>query len=178
MSVWRSDPALAARFHPEYPDDLEVLVHDGEPRRTEKRPERCWVRVTALHGRLKLPAAAREQEPPFTADRVEWPEHAVYRGTLLNQPFHLTTMVADQSLLFMVVPGIPNPLRVTEAYLAERASWVVTACDRCGADQGMDPPTTMWRTRFPEQTDVKAVAFTAFCHCGGTMMLSALEEVE
>ncbi len=31
---WRTDPALVDKLHPWYPDDLQVLVHDGEPRRT------------------------------------------------------------------------------------------------------------------------------------------------
>lgn len=44
---WRTDPALSGRFHPDYPDDLQVIVHDGGPRFTEKPPELIWVTVTA-----------------------------------------------------------------------------------------------------------------------------------
>ncbi len=39
---WRSDPLLEGRFHPEYPDDLQVIVHDGGPRLTKNAPELMW----------------------------------------------------------------------------------------------------------------------------------------
>src|SRR5215471_14876033 len=29
---WREHPLLKSRFHPEFPDDLQVIVHDGGPR--------------------------------------------------------------------------------------------------------------------------------------------------
>ncbi len=46
MKEWRNHPTLESRFHPEHPDDLEVLVHDGGPRMTDCRPELVWVTVT------------------------------------------------------------------------------------------------------------------------------------
>jgi hypothetical protein len=47
---WRALPALAGKFHPEHPDDLPVIVHDGGPRITRARPEAVWVRVTGMTG--------------------------------------------------------------------------------------------------------------------------------
>jgi hypothetical protein len=35
-SRWRDDPLLKGRFHPDFPDDLQVVVHDGGPRLTAK----------------------------------------------------------------------------------------------------------------------------------------------
>jgi hypothetical protein len=173
---WRTDPALAGAFHPEHPDDCQVVVHDGEPRRTQRRPEACWVTTTALHAKVTLPqsphrgAAGRQLEP----QAVAWREHVVYRGVLLNQPHHLAQRAGD-GVLFLVVPGLPHPLQVSDAYLAERARWAFAPCDRCGADQALDPPSVMAATRFPGTPAGSApVAFTAFCPCGGTMMLQAL----
>ena len=61
---WRNDPRLLGRFHPEYPDDVQVIVHDGGPRITDRRPEGVWVRVMGCDGE-------------------------VFRGQVLNQPNQL-----------------------------------------------------------------------------------------
>ena len=42
---WRTDPLLAGRFHQNYPDDLQVVVHDGGPRLSVIGPELMWVRL-------------------------------------------------------------------------------------------------------------------------------------
>jgi hypothetical protein len=175
-SPWHDDPALARRFHPDHPDDLEVMVHDGEPRRTGRAPEACWVTVTALHGQVRIPVALPDAVPPVPAAQVTWTPRSVYAGRLLNQPHHLTSTKQGDRVLFMVVPGLPHPLLVGEAYLAERGRWSFIACDRCGADQALDPPTIMARTRFPNApAGAVPVAFTAICPCGGTMALSLVE---
>ena len=36
---WRDHPKLKGRFHESYPDDLQVMAHDGGPRLTDSRPE-------------------------------------------------------------------------------------------------------------------------------------------
>src|SRR5262245_12826318 len=100
MAVWRSDPDLSTRFHPQYPDHLQVLLHDGEPRRTSRGPEACWVEITALHGHVRFPNMTREAAG---SDRVHWIERAVYRATLLHPTHGLTTIGEGQSLLFLVV---------------------------------------------------------------------------
>jgi hypothetical protein len=173
---WRSDPALARHFHPDYPDDLQVLVHDGEPRRTGRAPEACWVRVTGLHAVARVPGGPSDPELTFDPAAVVWHERAIYRATLLNRPHQLQTIAQGDPLLFVAAKGLPHPLRVTEAYLAERPLWAVVACNRCGADEALDPPTTMARLRFPDAPEgSEPVAFTAFCPCGGTMTLARVD---
>jgi len=161
MSTWRTDPALASRFHASFPDDLQVLVHDGEPRRTQRRPELCWVRVIG-----------RDDGPARPGAQVD--DRAVYRAQLLNQPHALTSVRQGDTLRFYAAAGAKHPLTVSEAYLAERAAWRIGAC-ACGLYEGLDPPSTMWRTRFPD-VDAVAVAFSAFCPlCGGTQMLERVD---
>lgn len=60
-AAWRLDPRLWGRFHPDYPDDVEVLFDDQPP---TGRFELMWVRVTGCE-----------------AERCT--------GTLLNAPFRL-----------------------------------------------------------------------------------------
>jgi hypothetical protein len=142
---WRTDPGLRGRFHPQFPDDLQVLVHDGEPRRTGKRTEVCWLRVVAGEGGL-------------------------YEGELLNQPHQLTTVAAGQRLRFLAAPGGRHPLYVTEEYLRERDGWEIQPCPSCGLHEVLDPPSVMARTRFPDAPgsgDAVPVMFTAHCAlCG------------
>jgi len=149
MTEWRTDPALAGKFHPQYPDDVQVLVHDGDPRRTQRRPELCWVRLAAV-------------------DRP-----GVYVGVLLNQPHQLQTVKQGDRLRFVANAGMKNPLHVTDAYLRERADWTITPCDKCGASECFDPPTVMAKVRFPQMTDEMQIrAFTSFCSlCGGVQQL-------
>jgi hypothetical protein len=47
---WRQHPLLKGRFLPDYPDDLQVIVHDGGPKITSNEPEIVWVTVTAMDG--------------------------------------------------------------------------------------------------------------------------------
>ena len=142
---WRSDPGLRGRFHPQYPDDLQVLVHDGEPRRTGKRTEVCWV-------------------------RVDGGEAGLYEGELLNQPHQLATVKAGERIRFLSGAGGKHPLHVTPEYLAERDGWEIQPCPSCGMKETLDPPSVMARTRFPDaggsETAVP-VMFTAHCAlCG------------
>jgi hypothetical protein len=171
-SPWLTDPALSGRFHPQQPNDLQVVVHDGEPRRTKLAPEAAWVTVTGVHGILRMPVASEATKMPLDPSQVSWSERAVYTATLLNEPRQLVTVRRGESLLFLHSPGIPHPVRVTEQYIAERSRWAVIACQGCGADQSLDPPSIMARTRFPDApAGATPVAFTAICPCGGTMTL-------
>lgn len=160
---WRRDPALAGRFHRSWPDDLQVLVHDGEPRRTGRRTEVCWVRVDA--------AADAPPRPSQTADGTPLPRATTrYAGTLLSVPKQLATWKAGARVDFLPDAGGRHPVAVTVAYLDERAAWIVRACDGCGLTEGLDPPSVMFRTRFPDadaDADAAPVAFTAHCPvCG------------
>jgi len=173
MTTWRTDPALQGRFHAEFADDLQVMVHDGEPRRTKKSPEACFVRVTGVAGSLRIPHAPPNTPPPIAAAAVSWRELPIYRGTLLNQPHGLASVKQNSAVEFIAAKGLPNPLMITSQYARERAQWVIQPCSGCGGDQTLDPMTTMAHTRFPDAPGGSIpVAFSAICPCGGTMMLT------
>jgi hypothetical protein len=148
---WRDNPTLAGRFHPEYPDDLQVLVHDGGPRLTTTRPEVVWVRANGGAG-------------------------DVFTGRLLNQPHQLTTVKEGDEIRF-VANGGEHPLMVTDKYLAERANWDVTPCNKCGLGELFDAPSDLVRVVFPDApagADAVMQAFTAFCGaCGGILLVKA-----
>lgn len=174
MSPWHTDPDLAPHLHPDFPDDVRVIVHDGEPRRTGTAPELCWVRIEAQAGELHLPA-----RPAFGDAPAAGPEtRRVYRGTLLNTPHGLRTIGEGDALLFVAVAGLDGALRVTSAYLAERPAWTLSPCSGCGADQALDPPSVMARTRFGGMGGGSVEMFTAFCFCGGTQALARLDREE
>ena len=175
MTAWRSDPDLRARFHPQYPDDLQVIVHDGEPRRTQRAAEACWVRVTGVAGTLRSPTASADATQPVPPQAMQWTERTIYSGTLLNAPHQLATVRQGDTIHFIHAPGLPHVLAITDAYQRERPQWCFVPCNKCGADQTLDPMTTMAQTRFPGTPAGSApIAFTSFCPCGGTMMLSLI----
>ncbi len=173
---WRNDPLLQGKLLPDHPDDLQVVAHDGEPRRTQRNPEVCWVHITRVAGSLRSPIAPPGATPPLSAASVQWVERTVYEGQLLNAPHQLTSVRQGATVRFVHAPGLPHPLLVTAEYERERASWAFTPCDRCGADQALDAPSVMARTRFPQApAGAVPVAFSAFCPCGGTMLLTQIE---
>ena len=61
---WRNDPKLQGRFHTGHPDQLQVLVHDGGPRITPRKPESVWVKVieTATPPRTFIATAGRHRQ--------------------------------------------------------------------------------------------------------------------
>ena len=151
---WRADPALRGRFHRSFPDDLQVLVHDGDPRRTGRQTELCWLRVVDLED-----VAGRR----------------LYLGELLSTPRQLTSVRQGDRLRFLPAPGGRYPLQVTDAYLAERAGWRITPCTGCGLAETLDPPSVMAATRFPS-ADGPVVSFTAHCPaCKGSLLLARVE---
>ncbi len=171
-AAWRDDPDLAGRFHSRYPDDLQVIVHVGEPRRSGCALEACWVRVIQGIAKYRFPILPAGGRAPFDPSTLRWIERTVYRGTLLNQPQPRMGIQKGEDLLFLHAAGLPHPLLVRRAYLEERVQWALIPCDACGADQCLDPPTVMARTRFPNSpVGAEPIAFSAFCPCGGTMML-------
>lgn len=176
MTTWRQHPELAGLFHPEFPDDLQVLVHDGEPRRSQRPPEACWVRVTGIAGTLVSPIAAASQNPPFKRAETRTLSRAIFQGTLLNAPRGLATIRQGGSLLFVRGAGIPHPVQVSDGYLRERVSWGIVPCDACGADETFDPVSVMAKTRFPTAPAGSVpMMFSAFCLCGGRMTIGAVQ---
>ncbi|HVV88591.1 MAG TPA: hypothetical protein VHE35_36355, partial [Kofleriaceae bacterium] len=74
---WRHDPALIGRLHRSFPDDLQVLVHEGEPRRTGRKAELCWVRLDGTDDGAPRPVTDRPAQT------------RLYRATLLSAPHGL-----------------------------------------------------------------------------------------
>jgi hypothetical protein len=145
---WRAHPKLTGRFHPEIPDDLQVIVHDGGPRLTQKAPELVWVTVTGGEG-------------------------DVFSGRILNQPAHVTSVHQGQEIRFIVPDRCPHPLLVTPKYLHERPSWQIDPCRQCGFAALFDAPSDLIRAAFPDIPDGAVMeGFTSFCPlCGGIQML-------
>lgn len=154
-AAWREDKSLKGRFNPDYPDDLQVLVHDGGPRMTDHPYELMWVRVVGTHG----PA---------------------YAGLLLNAPHGLTSVKQGDKILFMGSETSQHPFRVTERYLVERASWEISPCNKCGMAELFDAPSDLIARVFPDLSEGAAPeVFTSLCPlCGGVQFVSskALEE--
>jgi hypothetical protein len=152
MTRWRSDARLTGRLSPDYPDDLQVLAHDGGPRVAAASPEIIWVRITGTRG-------------------------DAFVGTALNQPNQLKSFQAGDEVLFIVPPNWRFPLLVTEQYLSERPGWRVHACSQCGLSELFDPPSTLIRVVFPAQpADAIMDMFTVRCGaCGGAQVVETVK---
>lgn len=144
MNQWRNHPKLQGLLNPEYPDDLQVLVHDGGPRVTDHSPELIWVRV---------------------ADCVD----SVFTGTALNQPEQLSNIQMGADVTFIIPDGGAHPILVTDKYLKERADWIIHPCDACGFSELFDAPSDLIRLIFPNLPEgASPEMFTSFCAlCGG-----------
>lgn len=149
---WRDDPILRGRFHPDFPDDLQVIVHEGGPRLSQATPELMWVRVLGREG----PA---------------------YRGQLLNAPHNLSSLREGSSILFLAPAGAEHPLLASPKYLSERLSWKISPCDKCGLPELFDAPSDLIARIFPDIPPGSAMqGFTSFCPlCGGVQVVEAVE---
>jgi hypothetical protein len=147
---WRSDPVLSGRFHREYPDDLQVIIHDGGPRFTDKPPELVWVTVSGKHAKA-------------------------YRGKVLNQPHGVTSVAQGDEILFLAVAGAEHPFQVSEKYLAERDNWIIKPCGKCGFAELFDAPSDLLKKVFPnvgKNSNEEMEAFTSFCPmCRGVQVI-------
>ena len=123
-SEWRDNPKLKGRILPDYPDDLQVIVHDGGPRVTRSRPEAVWVTVTVMDGN-------------------------VFRARVLNQPHDLKNVSEGSDIKFVVADGAEFPIMVTDAYLRERGDWIIHPCNKCGLSELFDAPSDLIRAVFP-----------------------------
>ncbi len=144
-------PKLRGRFHPEFPDDLQVIVHDGGPYRSDRRPELVWVCVTAC-------------------------EHEIFSGVVLYKPAQLLRVAEGSHILFIVPEGGEYPLQVTPKYLQERLTWrLLRPCKKCGLSELFDPPSELVASSFPVVTAdqlSKGFTFTTRCGwCGDTMVV-------
>jgi hypothetical protein len=148
MHPWRDHPQLRGRFHSEAPDDLQVIVHDGGPRSTDRVPEAVWVTVT------------------------DCTDDGVFTGRVLNRPQQLKTVAQNDQIKFVATAG-ERLLMVTDKYLAERPSWIVHPCARCGLNELFDAPSELIRVIFSDLPAGASVdAFTSFCGaCGGVQIV-------
>lgn len=146
--LWRDHPRLKGRFHPDAPDDVQVLVHDGGPRLTDSSPEAVWVTVTGCD-----------------ADDV-------FTGHVLNQPQQLESVVQGTEIKF-IAPSGDHLLMVTDRYLAERPMWIIQPCNQCGLDELFDAPSDLMRVIVPDIPEGATMAmFTSFCGvCGGVQVV-------
>ena len=151
---WRKHPLLKGKFHPDYPDDLQVLVHDGQPRITGKVPELMWVTVTRVEGN-------------------------VFYGRVINSPHALETVKLNDTICFIVPKGEGYPpLHVTEQYLQERRDWVIHPCDECGNTELFELPSAIVKRVAPDPPEGgKCMMFTTWCGmCGGVHVVKSVDK--
>lgn len=147
---WRTHPSLKGKLHPEHPDDLQVIVHDGGPRLTQLHPEAVWVIITSF-------------------------DDGLFSGRVLNTPTQLKSIQRDQTVRFLSDSGSPHPVMVTDKYLRERAHWKIGPCTTCGFAELFDAPSDLIRATFPNMpADAELEAFSAFCPlCGGVQTIES-----
>ena len=101
-SDWREHPKLKGRFLQDYPDDLQVLIHDGGPRISRNPAEAVWVTVTGMAGE-------------------------VFRGRVLNQPHNLRSV---RELLNLAKEANIR-LQLSHQIFVGRRTWRTTASRPC-----------------------------------------------
>ena len=152
MSNWRSHPKLASRLQPERGDDLEVIIHDGDPPLCGRPGEVAWVRIVGVDG-------------------------DVFRAMVLTQPTQLKSVTKHEEILFIVPSGGKYPIQVRPAYLAERATWrLLLPCGECGLTELFSPPSEIAAHSFPhlfrDGVLLPGSMFTTRCgYCGGPLVV-------
>lgn len=142
---WQRDPALAGRFHPSYPNDLEVRFYFAEQQTLEK----MWVRTTGVDEEI-----------------------GGYVAVLVNRPHtDATGLAPGASVAYRVAAGMPDPIWVTPAMRANLASWS-SRCERCGFDMLLLPAEDLIRRQFELPPGTVMEAFTTRClACGEGMVV-------
>ena len=119
---WRTDPALAGRFHPQYPDDVETtFILLGK-----KTLEKMWVRISEVVPRVG------------------------YRGVLLNTS-HLEPALA-QGARVLIRPSKSHPpaLWVPDGACADNLREWSSVCEKCGFDLVFIPISELAKMQFPD----------------------------
>lgn len=152
---WSTHPHLQGRLRPEHPDDLQVIVHDGGPRLTDRHPEAVWVTIT---------------DSDATA----------FTGRVLNAPAQLRSVRQGDTIRFVARTGVEHALMITDKYLAERPAWTIHPCDRCGLTELFDAPSDLIKVVFPGLPAGSAPEmFTAICPlCGGVQGVESAQGSE
>jgi hypothetical protein len=148
--AWRTHPHLAGRFLPDYPDDLQVVVHDGGPRLASAPPEVVWVSVRGV-------------------------DRDLFQGRVLNQPHNLKSVSQGSLIQFIMPASGDHPILVTDKYLAERGNWIIKPCNGCGLAELFDAPSDLIALLFPDlQNEGNPMVFTSFCpQCGGVQLVQS-----
>jgi hypothetical protein len=150
---WREHPKLRGRFHPEHPDDFQVIVHDGGPRFTQHKPELVWVTVTDC-------------------------KNDVFVGRVLNKPEQLSLVSEGSVIKFLIPDGYEHGLMVTDNYLRERPDWIIQPCQQCGLSELFDAPSDLKRVVFRDAPPGSIMEmFTTFCGaCGSVQVVKYKDE--
>lgn len=142
---WRTDPRFGGKFTAAgYPDDLQVIIHDGGPRITDRPPELPYVRV------------------------ISCVDDNVYRGYVLNKPHQLQTVKKGDLIMFTVPLAFKWPIYITRKYFEERVDWEIHPCTQCGMPELFDAPSDLLRILFPNiPSNSLPEMFTTLCPgCG------------
>jgi len=147
---WQTHPSLKDKLHPDHPNDLQVVVHDGGPRITKNQPEAVWVTITGL-------------------------QNGVFSGTVLNAPRQLQSVTQNQVIEFLADNGTKHPAMVTKKYLREKQNWIISPCTECGFSELFDAPSDLIKVIFPNiPPDAVLEGFTSFCPlCGGVQTIES-----
>jgi hypothetical protein len=151
---WRAHPKLKGRFLADHPNELLVIVHEGGPQLTARRPEAVLVEVTGCDGE-------------------------VFTGRVLHQPIQVHTVRLGQQIRFVVPAAARYPVLVTERYLHERPNWKIQPCQKCGFSELFDAPSELIRILRPNSAHrAGRASFKSPCPlCGGTQIVSAKAEI-
>lgn len=123
MAVWHDDPALQGRFHEKYPDDVQLLIHNGSFRFTRNAPEVVWVRITS---RMEF-------------ERDDGKQATAYKAHLLNQPHHLEGFEKGSEVLLLADTDYQYTVYATREYVLQRPDFEITPCNNCGLPELFDP---------------------------------------
>jgi hypothetical protein len=169
---------LKGRFLPGYPDDLQVIVHDGGPQFAQNEPEIVWVTVNRMDGDVFGGRVLNQPRKLQTVRQGDQVKFVVPQG---NPPAELMKLAAVHLGLKQPTPsGWLAPLMVTGKYLREREAWIIHPCPQCGLSELFDAPSDLIRVLFPHNSPEAPVSnFTVMCPqcCGMELDAGALRRI-
>jgi hypothetical protein len=139
------------RIHPELPDVIQVIVHDGVIGESDRRPILSWVRVTEC-------------------------DEAVLSGTVISKDIHLRETKEGSHILFIVPDEGAYLLQITRRYILDRSLWrLLMPCKTCGLTELFNSPFELVGLSFPclSPDELRqGFIFTTRCGwCGGGMVI-------
>lgn len=170
---WREHAMLKGRFLPDYPDDLQVIIHDGGPQITRNEPEVVWVTVTGSDGNLFW---GRVHNQPDNLETVRRGDEIKFVMPENDAPQDLLERAARRLGLHQSPrTGWLAPILVTDKYLSERNVWVIHPCRQCGLSELFDAPSDLLRVlSLHSPPDVGGSRFTVPCpQCGGRLCIES-----